>query len=136
MDCPPKPLGQARTEVPGVQIARDRSLRMGHPRVVGGRRDPGHRRRHFPLRKSQTGVIGAPSSGENGFPAHAGVDPDGAVVDCVADSGVGARRATGALLAPWRVERETSFTLAVIASVIAIANTAAARTATGRGGWK
>jgi hypothetical protein len=129
MDRPPEPLGQARTEVPGVQIGRN-------PRVVGGRRDPGHRRRHFPLRNSQTGVIGAPRSGENGFPAHAGVDPDGAVVGCVADGGVGANRATGALLAPWRVEREMSFTLVVIASVIKIANTAATRTATGRGEWK
>jgi hypothetical protein len=106
---------------------------MGHPPVVGGRRDPGHRRRHFPLRTPQTGVIGAPSSGENGLLAHAGVDPDGAV----AEGGVGARRATGALLAPCGAERETSFRLDVIASVIKIANTAVIKlTATARGGWK
>jgi hypothetical protein len=137
MDGPPKPLDQARAGVPGVQIAWDQSLRMGHPPVVGGRRDPGHRRRHFPLRTAQTGVIGAPSSGENGLLAHTGVDPEGAVVECVAEGGVGARRATGALVAPCGVERETSFTLVVIASVIKIANTAAIKlTATGRGGWK
>jgi hypothetical protein len=81
-------------------------------------------------------MIGAPPSGVNGFPAHAGVDPDGAVVECVAEGGVGASRATGALLASWRVQRETSFTLVVIASVIKRANTAATRTATGRGEWK
>jgi len=124
MDRPPKPLGQAHTEVPGVQIAWDQSLRMGHPAVLVGRRDPRHRRRHFPLR-------------ENGLNAHAGVDPDGAVADCVAEGGVGARRATGALLAPCGAERETSFTLDVIASVTKIANTAAIKlTATARGGWK
>jgi hypothetical protein len=105
---------------------------MGHPPIVGGRRDPG-RRRHFPLRTAQTGVIGAPSSGENGLHAHAGFDPDGAV----AEGGVGATRATGALLAPCGAERETSFTLDVIASVIKSANTAAIKlTATARGGWK
>lgn len=130
MERPSKPLGQAHTEVPGAQIAWDQSL--GHPPIVGGRRDPG-RRRHFPLRTAQTGVIGAPSSGENGLHAQAGVDPDGAV----AEGGVGARRATGALLAPCGAERETSFTLDVIASVITIANTAAIKlTATARGGWK
>jgi hypothetical protein len=136
MERPPKPLGQAHTEVPGVQIAWDQSLRMGHPPVVGGRRDPG-RRRHFPLRTDQTGVIGAPSSGENGLHAHVGVDPDGAVADCVAEGSVGARRAAGALLAPCGAERDTSFTLDVIASVIKIANTAAIKlTATAPGGWK
>jgi hypothetical protein len=110
---------------------------MGHPPVAGGRRDPGHRRRHFPLQTPHTGVIGAPSSGENGFVAHAGVDPDGAVVDRVAEGGVGARRATGALLAPCGAERETSFTLDVIATVIKMASTAAITlTATARGGWK
>jgi hypothetical protein len=133
MQRPPKPLGQAHSEVPGAQIACDQSLRMGHPPVVGGRRDPGHRRRHFPLRTAQTGVIGAPSCGENGLHAHAGFDPDGAV----AEGGVGARRATGALLALCGAERETSFTLDAIASVIKIANTAAIKlTATARGGWK
>jgi hypothetical protein len=132
MDRPPKPLGQGHTEVPGVQIAWDQSLRTGRPPVVGGRRDPG-RRRHFPLRSAQTGVIGAASSGENGLHVHAGVDPDGAV----AEGGVGARRATGALLAPCGPEREASFTLDVIASVIKIANTAAIKLmATARGGWK
>lgn len=128
MERPPKPLGQEHTEVPGAQIAWDQSLRMGHPPIVGGRRDPG-RRRHFPLRTAQTGVIGDPSSGENGLHAQAGVDPDGAV----AEGGVGARRATGALLAPCGAERETSFRLDVIASVIKIANTAVIKlTATAR----
>jgi len=55
----------------------------------------------------------------------------------VAEGGVGARRATGALLALCGAERETSFTLDAIASVIKIANTAAIKlTATARGGWK
>jgi hypothetical protein len=55
----------------------------------------------------------------------------------VAEGGVCASRATRALLAPCGAEREASFTLDVIASVIKIANTAAIKlTATARGGWK
>ena len=92
---------------------------------------------HFPFRKSHAGVIGAPSSGENGLVAHAGVAAYGGRVECVAEGGVGAAWATGALGAACGAELDASFTLVAIPSVIKIAKTAAIKlTATGRGGWK